>query len=254
MMKFSGRTQPLFPRYSILDALSAIQRLGFDGVEICLEIDEVSPAVLTPSQIAAIREKVETLGLAPVAVGYHKDYIFDDELFELSQKAIRCTRAFGTGILIFSNAVVRTGSPDEWARTVQRTRALVELAEDEGVVLAQEFEPGFIIGSTADLLRLFDAVPSPNLAANFDLGHAFLTDPDPLAAIRQVGPKIVHGHVENMHAGLHDHALPQDGDMDLAPYLAALAETGFTGGLALDLYRFDYEAVAPEALAFLRAL
>lgn len=253
-MKFSGRTQPLSPRYAMLDALAVIKQLGFNGVELCLEIDEVSPGRLNQEQISAIREKVESLGLSPCAVGYHKDYIYDNELFERTETAIRQTRSFGTNILIFSNAVKRTGDLAEWNLMIERTRPLVKLAEDEGVILAQEFEPGFIVGSTAGLLRLFDAIPSPNLAANFDLGHAFLTDPDPLAAIRQVGPKIVHGHVENMRAGLHDHVLPQEGDMDLGAYLSALAQTGFNGGLALDLYKYDYEAIAPEALHCLRSL
>lgn len=253
-MKFSGRTQPLSPRYAMLDSLAVIKQLGFDGVELCLEIDEVAPGRLAQEQISAIREKVESLGLSPCAVGYHKDYIYDNELFERTETAIRQTRSFGTNILIFSNAVKRTGDLAEWNLMIECTRPLVKLAEDEGVILAQEFEPGFIVGSTAGLLRLFDAIPSPNLAANFDLGHAFLTDPDPLAAIRQVGPKIVHGHVENMRAGLHDHLLPQEGDMDLGACLSALAQTGFNGGLALDLYKYNYEAIAPEALRCLRSL
>ena len=250
-MKLSGRTQPLYPRYSLLEALAVIKHLGFEGVEICLEIDAVSPGRLTAEQIAAIRAKVEALDLSPHVIGYHKDYIYDDEQFELSKKAIRCTPAFGTHILIFSNAVKRTGDHDEWRRMIDRTRWLVKMAEDEGVILAQEFEPGFIVGSTADLLRLFDEIPSPNLTANFDLGHAFLCDPDPLAAIRQVGQKIVHGHIENMTTGRHDHRIPQEGDMDLSLYLSTLVEVGFEGGLALDLYQYDYAAVAPQAIAFL---
>ena len=137
---------------------------------------------------------------------------------------------------------------------VRRTAELVEIAQAQGVVLALEFEPGFVVGSTADLLRLFEAIPSPHLAANLDLGHVFLCDPDPLGAIRQVGPKVVHGHIENMRAAVHDHLIPQEGDMDLAAYLAALADAGFTGGLALDLYKYDYEAVAGEAIAYLRGL
>jgi sugar phosphate isomerase/epimerase len=54
--------------------------------------------------------------------------------------------------------------------------------------------------------------------------------------------------------GVHDHLIPQEGDMDLAAYLAVLAGTSFTGGLALDLYKYDYEAVAGEAIAYLRGL
>jgi sugar phosphate isomerase/epimerase len=253
-MRFSGRTQPLFPKYAVLDALETISRLDFDGVEICLEVDELAPRDLTPGQIDAIRAKVQELGLSPHAVGYHRDYIYDDDMFEQSKTAIRLTPRFGTDLLIFSGTRARQGDEMAWQRMLDRTRELVAVAEDCGVILAQEFEPNFVVGSTADLLRLFEAIPSPNLAANLDLGHVFLCDPDPLAAIRQLGSKIVHGHIENMRRGVHNHLLPQEGDMDLGAYLRTLNEVGFNGGLALDLYKHDYEAIAPGALAYLRSL
>jgi sugar phosphate isomerase/epimerase len=75
-----------------------------------------------------------------------------------------------------------------------------------------------------------------------------------MQAIAQLGDKIVHCHVENMRAGVHDHLLPQEGDMDLGAYIQALARVGFDGGLALDLYKYDYEAIAPEAIGYLRGL
>ena len=61
-------------------------------------------------------------------------------------------------------------------------------------------------------------------------------------------------HIENMRAGVHDHLLPQEGDMDLGAYIAALRSAGFDGGMALDLYKYDYQAVAPDAIACLRSL
>jgi sugar phosphate isomerase/epimerase len=82
----------------------------------------------------------------------------------------------------------------------------------------------------------------------------FLCDPDPMQAIAQLGDKIVHCHVENMRSGVHDHLLPQEGDMDLGAYIRALAKVGFDGGLALDLYKYDYEAIAPESIGYLRGL
>jgi sugar phosphate isomerase/epimerase len=253
-MKFSGRTQPLYPHYSILQALEKIKTLGFDGVEICLEIDEIAPDVLTNELVETIWAKVEQLNLKPHVVGYHKDYIYDDSEFQKTQTAIRLTPAFGTNILIFSGTSKRNGDSGEWKRMIQRTQTLVRIAEDHHVVLAQEFEPGFIVGSTQDLLNLFDEIPSPHLAANLDLGHVFLCDPDPLNSIRQLGPKIVHGHVENMAKGIHRHLLPQEGDINLQDYLSVLQTTGFTGSLALDLYDYDYAAQSMEALTYLRSI
>ena len=105
-----------------------------------------------------------------------------------------------------------------------------------------------------DYQRLFLEIPSQNLAANVDLGHVFICDPDPLAALHQLGPKMVHGHVSGMPAGVHDHLLPREGELDLTLYLRTLREIGFDGGLALDLYKYDYEAVAPQAVRYLHDL
>ena len=87
-----------------------------------------------------------------------------------------------------------------------------------------------------------------------DIGHAFLCDPDPLAAIRELGSRIVHAHLEDMRRGVHDHRLPGDGDMDLGAFFRVLAETGFQGVAALDLYGYDYEAIAATTIAQVRRL
>ncbi|MEI6519171.1 MAG: sugar phosphate isomerase/epimerase [bacterium] len=252
-MKISGRTQPL-SKYPIGECLSIIKHLGFDGVEICLENPDLAPDLLTLELVASIRKQVGDFGLHPHSISYHKDFIYDDDMFQQSCRAIRLTPDFGTNIFIISSAWARTKDDAEWNLTVKRTAELVKVAEDAGVILALEPEPGMVISSTADLLRLFDAVPSPHLAANLDLGHVFLTDPDPLQSIRQVGAKIIHCHIENMATGIHNHLLPYEGDMNLAEYLKTLAETGFTGSLALDLYSYDYEEIAEKSILYLRGL
>lgn len=253
IVKILGRTQPL-ERYPVLECLEVIKRLGFDGVEVCLETAEMAPDTLTPQRLESVRKRIETLGLQPYSVGYHRDYIYDDRELELTLLAIEAARALGSEMLIFSGIGARTGDEAEWQRMIERTAILLEAAEKREIILAQEFEPGFIVGSTEQLLRLFDALPSDYLAANVDLGHLFLCDTDPLASIAAIGSRMVHGHIENMARGVHDHLLPTEGDMDLRQYIAALERIGFTGGLALDLYKQDYEAVAPEQIAYLRSL
>jgi sugar phosphate isomerase/epimerase len=234
--------------------VEVIKRLGFDGVEVCLETEDMAPDTLTPQRIDAVRRRIEDLGLKPYSVGYHRNYIYDDAEYQRTIRAIEAARAFESEMLIFSGTPVRIGDEAEWQLMIRRTAGLVEVAEKHGIILAQEFEPGFIVGSTAQLLRLFDELPSRFLAANVDLGHLFLCDPDPVASIAALGPRIVHGHVENMARGIHEHLLPTEGDMDMPRYIAALEHAGFTGGLALDLYKQDYEAVAPREIAFLRSL
>jgi len=252
-MQVLGRTQPL-AKYPVLRALEVIKALGFDGVEICLENDDMAPNSLTPERITTVRQRVTALDLKPFSISYHHDYLYSDAYFEMSKTAIQLTPEFGTNLFVFSGPAARTGDEEEFARMVDRTRELADIAESSGVLLAQEFEPNFVVGTTEQLLRLFDGVNSPALVANMDLGHVFLCDPDPVAAIKSVGDRIVHCHVEGMAEGVHDHMLPQEGDMDLKAYLAALQSIGYDGPLSLDLYRHNYEVVAPDAIAYIRGL
>ncbi len=244
----------MLSQYSVLASLDVIKRLGFDGVEICVEKQDWSLHDLRSIPVEAIRERVTELALTPYSFSLHQDYIFNDHLFELTKAAIKMTPELGTNIFVFSGAKRRGGDEAEWAHMIERTRMLVDIATDCDVVLAIEFEPDFVVGTTANLLRLFEEIPSSHLAANFDLGHLFLCDPDPIASIYQMGAKIVHCHISNMPSGVHDHLVPQAGDMNLSDYLQALREVGFEGGMALDLYKYDYEAVASSSVVYLRNL
>ena len=42
--------------------------------------------------------------------------------------------------------------------------------------------------------------------------------------------------------------------MDLPSFLRALKDIGFNNGLALDLYKYDYEAVAKESITYFHDL
>lgn len=252
-MKILGRTQML-SQYSLIDSLAIIKGLGFDGAEICVERQDWSLLDLDNFPVDAVQERVTELNLAPHSFSLHQDYIYNDELLEMTEAAIRITPALGTNIFVFGGTKKRTGDKHEWQRMVDRTRSLTTLAEDNGVILAKEFEPGFVVGSTQELIRLFEEIPSPHLAANLDLGHVFICDPQPVESIHQLGEKIVHCHISGMPAGVHDHVMMSEGDMDLPVYLRALRDIGFDQGLALDLYKYDYEAVATESVEYFKQL
>lgn len=244
----------MLSQYSVLDSLGVIKSLGFDGVEICVERKDWSRVDLDTLPVDAIREQVAELGLAPHVFSLHCDYIYQDDLFELSKKAIPMAPKLGTNIFVCSGCKVQTGDDAEWQRMAERTQVLVQIAEDNGVTLAKEFEPDFIVGTSAAMQRLLDEIPSPYFAANVDLGHVFICDPDPLEALARYGHKMVHGHISGMPIGLHDHLLPGEGDMNLAEYIAVLREMGFAGGLALDLYKYEYEEVAAQSVRVLHEL
>ena len=259
-MKFSGRTQMLSERYSILETLDFFKKSGFDGAELCYEDlhFRVKPDFWEPSIIALIRERCEKNGLKISAVGNHLRYFFDDFMFEAVKRGIRSTRMYGADVFIFAamnDANEKIQCKELRDISVKRIGELCKIAESEGVRLAMEPEPPSIYASTLDFLSLCDEINSPALGINFDAGHAFLTDPDIIGSIDLLKGKIFHGHIEDMQRGQHLHLLPGDGDMDLPAIFKKLDETGFDGYMSIDLYNYgSYEEVAVEALARLRKL
>lgn len=250
MIKFSGRTQPL-EEYGSFEAIRMLGEMGFDGVEICLENADVHPSMMDAALMEKLGIHTLDMGLKTWVISWHKTYIDDDTAFIQLQKLIPLVPLSGNNILIIGDASAKN-TRDEWTKMSQRTKLLSKIAEDNGIILAKEPEPNFIVGTSEDMIRLIKEIGSPNLKCNLDLGHVFLCDDNPKASIMGLGNNIVHGHIENMAKGIHKHLLPWDGDMDLSFYLKYLAEAGFEGSLALDLYGLDYKSAAPQCLEFFR--
>jgi sugar phosphate isomerase/epimerase len=253
----SGRTQ-MMDAYPVPEALGRMKSLGFAGAEICVENlgFGIRPELFDAAYLAEVAATAKDLELDAWSYSYHADYIRDDEVLDRTIQAIRLTPTVGTDTFVFSGGRVdKLAYPqEEWRTLVTRTRVLAREAQANGVRLALEPEPGFICGTSAQLLRLMDEVDSPSLCCNMDVGHAFLCDPFPLESIRELGDRIVHCHLEDMRRGVHDHLLPGDGDMDLPAFVRALEALGCSGPAALDLYGYDYEQVAPGAMKYLRAV
>jgi sugar phosphate isomerase/epimerase len=253
----SGRTQ-MMDAYPVTQALERMKELGFNGAEICVEDlgFGIRPELLDRGCLADIAATARSLGLDSWSYSYHADYIRSDEVLDRTVRTIRLTPELGTDLFVFSGgrSNKRADSSAEWQALVDRTRILVHEAEACGVRLALETEPGFICGTTEQLLCLMDVLGSPALCCNMDIGHSFLCDPDPIASIEALGNRIVHCHLEDMKRGVHDHLLPGRGHMDLRAFIDAIGRTGFAGPAALDLYGYDYETVVPQALAYLRQL
>ena len=255
-MLIAGRNQVL-DQLALEDGFRTLRAAGADAVELCHEHPAMSPDRMTQPDGAEFARQVGAMvaeaGLKPSAVGWHCEYVTNEVNFEKLKELIPLAPAFGTDIFITSG-VGRGEAPNKPELLVQRTRALCDLAERSGVRLAIEYEPNFIVGDTDSLLRLCDQVGSDALCANLDLGHVFLVEADPIGAIRRLGRRTVHCHVEGMAKGVHKHLAPWEGDLNLAVYLRVLAELGFDGALALDLYRPDYPAVAPACFSYLRGM
>ena len=93
------------------------------------------------------------------------------------------------------------------------------------------------------------------LGLTVDLGHMECMGEWPCADhIRAWAGQLVNVHVDDMRACRHEHLPLGAGDVDFAPLLAALAASGYRGGLHLELPRQSHRwlETARESAEFLR--
>jgi len=98
--------------------------------------------------------------------------------------------------------------------------------------------------------RMFAAIPSDNFGLNYDPSHLRMQLMDPIAPIREFGPKIFHAHAKDMRIDSHrldevgSLVLPMDrstakipglGDIDWGKWIGALTDAGYDGPVCVEV-------------------
>lgn len=142
-------------------------------------------------------------------------------------------------------------------RLVEGLQVVLEYAHAKKVVLAFEPEPGMLIDTMASFQELLDQINSPQLLLTLDVGHLHCLGEVPIAdVIRDCYHRLANIHIEDMRAGVHEHLMFGEGEMDFPPIVAALREVGYDGPLNVELTRHSHmgPAAAQRAFDFLHKL
>ena len=130
---------------------------------------------------------------------------------------------------------------------------VVAYAGRRGIVAALEPEPGMLVETVDDYLRLRADLPGLKLA--LDTGHLLVTsEREPADAIREFGQHLGTVTVEDMRRGEHVHLPFGEGDMPVPAVLDALDRIGFGGLVCVELSRDSHRAdmMIPQAFSYLR--
>jgi sugar phosphate isomerase/epimerase len=112
------------------------------------------------------------------------------------------------------------------------------------------------IDTMAKYAELHRRVAHPLFGLTLDVGHLHCQGDLPIAEhIQRWRDWLWNVHIEDMRAGVHDHLMFGEGDMDFPPILRALREISYEGGVHVELSRHSHDAVrtAERALLFLRS-
>ena len=142
-------------------------------------------------------------------------------------------------------------------RLAKSLEPVISYADDAGVILGFEPEPGMFIDTMKSYRRLLEWIDAPSFQLTLDVGHLFCQGELPIVDfVERWAERIVNVHIEDMRAGIHEHLMFGEGDMHFPPIIRALHEIQYERGIYVELSRHSHEApvAAQRAFQFLSPL
>ncbi|GHD04817.1 EboA domain-containing protein [Zhihengliuella salsuginis] len=253
-------------------ALELLAEQGYGAVALTLGHPHLDPfAEDLDARLRGLRSRLDELGLRVVVETgtrflldprrKHRPALVDEHAesrLDFLRRAVDIARALDAECVSFFSGVLPDGVSAEtgWERLTRRLPGVVEHARASGVVLAVEPEPGMLVETVADALRLRAALGDPDcLRLTVDIGHCVVVEPGGVrGALLEAGRLLANVQLDDMRSHAHEHLPFGEGIVDLPLALATLAELDYRGVAAVELPRhsFDAPGLAERSLAALR--
>lgn len=263
-----------FAGHRLADACAVVAGLGYDGVALTLDQPHLDPfADDLAAEVARAARAVGRHGLA-VVVETGSRYVLDpwrkheptlvsdtgrERRVELLRRAVRIGHELDAEAVSCWSGTLTGSTPSEtgWGRLIEGLAPVLDLAEELGVVVCFEPEPGMFVATVDDALELRRRMGEPgHLRLTLDVGHLVCNEPRSAAeTVAVAGQLIGNVQVDDMVRDVHEHLELGTGALDLDGVLGALVDTGYTGLASVELPRHSHAApvVARSSLSALRA-
>ncbi|WP_205710931.1 sugar phosphate isomerase/epimerase [Isoptericola sp. BMS4] len=256
-----------FGDHPLPDALDVLDALGYGAVALTLGFPHLDPFDAgTDSRVARLARRLGRMrdgaGAAVVVETgtrftldpwtKHAPTLVDAEAgrrMRYLERAVDVAATLDARCVSFFSGVLPAGDrPAEgWARLRDRLPLLLDHAREQGVRLSLEPEPGMLVETVADALRLRDdlGADGAELGLTVDVGHCLVVEPEGVVgALRAAGPHLANVQLDDMPSTHHEHRPFGEGEIDLPLVLATLADVGYTGVAAVELPRHSHDAPA----------
>ncbi|RLE80381.1 MAG: sugar phosphate isomerase/epimerase [Thermoprotei archaeon] len=130
------------------------------------------------------------------------------------------------------------GVARDWV--IDSLREVSKYAEEKGIVLALE-NHGRLFGKWSQILDLLEAVNSPYLKVNFDIGNFLLVGDDPIEAAEKLREHIVHVHVKDFEkrGDRFIGCTIGEGVVDVKGVIKRLHDLGYDGYLSIEYEGYE---------------
>jgi sugar phosphate isomerase/epimerase len=259
--------------HRLADAIDLVADLGYDGIALTPDVQHLDPAHATAAEVAAVASHLRRRSLSVcIQTGArfvldpgrkHQPTLLDEDPAARARRLAFLTRCMdigrdlGADVIAFWSGAAPRGTPRAEAdrRLADGCRAVADAAAARGLAAAFEPEPGMHASTTADWVRLRDAVRHPSLRLALDVGHVLCnSEGDPAAVILGHASDLADVQVEDMRPGEHVHLPFGEGTLDTASVVKALRDVRFGGLVGVELSRDSHRGpeVARAAIDTLR--
>ena len=284
MPRYAYNTNGL-AHHRLEEAVELVADLGYDGLALTPDVGHLDPQRVRPAELEALRAACARFGLAVgVESGArflldprrkHAPNLMSDDAdgrarrVELYRAHVRIAAALGGEYLSIWSGGSECGTTAEstadprrrealWVRLTEGVRATLDAAEEHGVELCFEPEPGMFVERPTGFDELVGRLGSDGarLRLTLDVGHCVCTDDLPVSAVlERYAAKLGAVHLADIRGRVHRHLPLGEGDLDLADVVRGLDVSGFRGLCSVELSRDSHRGAqaAAEAIETLRA-
>ncbi len=272
------------------DGLELLAEVGYQAVAITVDQHCLNPfASNFTSELAEMRRKLERFRLrsvietgarflldsrqkheptliSPTAEGRARRVEFLCRCIDIARELNSDAVSFWAGMSRMGTLACpesgKSAQPTElneiaWRWLLDGCRRVTDVAEQRGMQLAFEPEPGMLVETNEQYSRLAEQVGSPRFGLTIDIGHVQCVEEDSIADhLRRRAKPLCNVHIADMRRGVHEHLRFGEGEIDFPPVMAALREIGYTGCVNVELSRHSHMApdVLRESFEFLSRL
>jgi sugar phosphate isomerase/epimerase len=269
-----GYSTNAFKKFSLIESIEKIGRLGFKGVEIMGDRPHLYPPDFDENQLEHLNEilsknnltvtNLNSFTLFAVGDTYLPSWIEPEK--ERRQIRIRHTldslqtaKKLGCGnISIPPGGPLGGGSRQQAMKLFhQGLEQVVSTAEALGVMVLVEPEPNLMIETTAQFKEFIKDVKSKAVGINFDIGHFFCAGEDPRQAFEELFQWVGHVHIEDIAPSReHNHLIAGHGAIGFKEIFETMVRLGYRGHISLELYPYldAPEEAGRESLEYLRPI
>ena len=234
-----------------LAAIDAVDRAGYDGIEISFHRDQFNPFDIDDDYLARVKARLDCARVKAACVATASHFFTPQRPHEpslmavepaarkrridLIKRGIHVARKLGVNLVTFGSGFIRAehvANPgvDPGELLAESIRAcLREIRDDEDITLLIEPEPGMYIETMAQGLALMRAVGSPKFKLHIDICHAYCSEPDYITALGEAAPHARYLHISDAREG-YNLKIVQDSpnlalDLDFASTLVHFPDT-----------------------------